>query len=96
MILAGFYFLVLGFGLMVGVLLVVQLGPQKLQSAEVNPQFFRQTFAWFEPVNLALQIVWLCLAAYGLLAYARYKGEAQQSAAMDDQPTNPWTTEPAP
>ncbi|HYV36538.1 MAG TPA: hypothetical protein VE988_12575 [Gemmataceae bacterium] len=84
-ILACFYCLVLGFGLIIGVLLVVQLGPQKLQGADINPQFFRQTFAWFEPVHLALQAVWLCLAAYGLVAYARRKAEVDQSAAVDVQ-----------
>jgi hypothetical protein len=81
--LSGYYFFMLGFGFVLGVLLAVELGPQKLQGVDFNPQFLRQHYPWFEPVQLALLFVWTCLALYGLMSYGNSKGDSQQSVAPD-------------
>jgi hypothetical protein len=73
LVLSGFYFLMLGFGFAVGVLLVVQLGPQNVQGPEGNPAFLRQQFPWFGPVHWTLLVLWLCFAGYGLVSYAAYE-----------------------
>src|ERR1051325_4332684 len=73
LVLTGYYFLLLAFGFGLGILILAELGPQKAQGIDVNPQFLRQQFGWYEPVHLTLNLLWFCLAVYGLLRYASNK-----------------------
>ena len=82
-LLTGYYFLVLGFGFAVGILLALQLGPQNLQGVDVNPQFLRQKFPWFEPLHLTLLFMWTCLAVYGLMSYAQTNVNVEHDSAAD-------------
>ena len=71
--LCGYYFFMLAFGFVVSIVLLAKLGPDKFLSVEVSPQFLRQQFDWLGPVHLTLLFVWLFLASYGLVSYARHK-----------------------
>lgn len=85
LVLSGYYFLMIGFGIVVGMLLAVQFSPQQLQALDVNPQFLTQQFPWFEPVNLALLVLWPCLAVYGLVAYSGANANVEPGGTVDTQ-----------
>jgi hypothetical protein len=85
LILAGYYFLMLGFGLAVTMLLAVQLGPQNLQGIDVSPSFLRQQFPWFGPVLVAMLVLWVCLAVYGVVAYARANVNGGEEIRVEEE-----------
>jgi hypothetical protein len=85
LVLSGYYFLVLGFGFILAILLAIHLGPRKLQGTDINPQFLRQQFPWFEPVQLTLLALWLCLVVYGFVAYTRANVDVEHGSAADPQ-----------
>jgi hypothetical protein len=71
LVLSGYYFLLTGFGVVLGVLLLFQIGPQGLENMEITPQVLSQQFPWHEPIQWGLLAVWLCLAAWGFVLYSK-------------------------
>jgi len=79
---SGLYMFMIGFGIVLGVLLVAKLGPS-IASQEMTLAFFREQFTWYGPVHWAFMVVWLLMAAYGVQAYRTAKWPTEQSPGGD-------------
>lgn len=82
LILSGFYLLMIGFGILLGLLLVAKLGPS-VASQAMTLEFFREQFVWYGPVHWILIILWLLASAYGVQAYRKVQWSTEQGAEGD-------------
>ena len=77
-----YQFLILGFGMIVGVLLLVKLGVEGL-SEGVTPELMSEQFPWVDPVQWIMIIIYLCVGAYCLLAYSKAQETIEQPTSSD-------------
>ena len=81
--LSGYYFLTLIYAMVVGVLMVIKLGPETVVSGGATPDILRETFTWFGPVNWILIIACLLLSTYGILGYFKRQETTEQPISSD-------------
>ncbi|MFA6033224.1 MAG: hypothetical protein WC889_10030 [Myxococcota bacterium] len=65
-----FYFCLLGFGMVLGTMLINDLG-QQIHSQKITIQFLHAHFAWYPAVHLILLFAWAAVAVYGIWAYSK-------------------------
>jgi hypothetical protein len=84
LIMSGFYMAMLGVGIVIAVLLAAKLGPS-VASQEITLAFLREQFAWYNPVQWIIIIIWLLVSAYGIQAYRKVEWPTEQEATGDAQ-----------
>jgi hypothetical protein len=72
----------LGFGVVLAVLLVLQVGADRAAQMEITPALLRTEFPWFGPVQFVMLAAWHCLAAFGLLRFFRSAEPLKASDGM--------------
>ncbi len=80
---SGYNLLTIIFGMVVGILLVVKVGAEKVMSEGSTQDLIRETFTWIGPVSWILNIVYLLLAIYGIMGYLKKTGTAEQTVSSD-------------
>lgn len=68
----------LGFGIFLGVLLVMKLGPAGVPQ-NLSPQFIASQLTWYLPVHWGLTILMTALAATGFVVYSKGEPAAVQA-----------------
>ena len=81
--LSGYYFLTIIYGIVVGVLMVIKVGPETVMSGEATPDLLRETFTWFGPVSWVLIIACLLLSIYGIVGYLKGPEATEQPISSD-------------
>jgi hypothetical protein len=70
-VMLGFNGLSLVFGIFLGVMLLIEYGPEA-QNQTVNIAFYRETFPWYWSAHWIFMMLWLAVCAYGVTAYALF------------------------
>ena len=74
--LSGYYLLTVIYGIVMGILLVMKVGVEKVMSGS-TPDLLQETFTWLVPVGWVLNIATLLLAVYGIIGYLKKPVEGE-------------------
>jgi len=64
LVLSIFYVCMIAFGIVLGILLAIDLGPD-IATQEITIQFLHEHFTWYPCVHWSLLIMWTAIAIYG-------------------------------
>ena len=83
LLLPGYYFFTIVYGIIIGILLVMKVGAEKMMAGGATPELLSETFTWFTPVSWIMNITCLLLAIYGILIYLKSTGATEQPITID-------------
>ncbi len=81
-IMTGYYFLLILFGFVLGIVIGVQWGPDAVKEMNVSSlTFLRTHFNWYWPVHWMLLLIWSCVALYGFIHYKKHSNTGPTPAS---------------